>query len=486
MFNGRREKSGVLYRARTGNSFANSVASISSVELNSTQKAEAASDAAFRISHVSAAGADRDATFPDVAYNADDNEYMVVWVGNGLAGADLRAVREVFGQRVNAATGALAGTEFRISNMADGGKNRNANSVQLVYNSTAHEYLIVWSGSGDKSVPDSVFEIYGQRLSRTGSEVGTEFRISNTTDQGKVAGTFVRASTRPDLAWNSADNQYLIVWEAMGQPEDTLKTEVYGQLLTASGGALGKNFRISNTTDQGAEFNASAAVAAYNSTNKQYLVVWTGGFKEKSQEEIWAQGLTAQGAQIGKGDFLVSGITTSLGSNWDASAPQLVYSQGSNEYLIVFHANGMRGAENASEVLGQRINAATMAEVGPNDFRISNPVGPKAMSDHPRVTYNGLGKEYMVVWRGFRPDAPFEIFGQRLGLNGNEIDADFQISNIAAVGKDRSVNLAAVAANSQSGEYLTVWHGDALPGPANKKVNEIFGQRIKASARRSP
>jgi hypothetical protein len=457
------------------------------LRVNGAQKVEAANDSAFRISHASSAGADRDALFPDVAYNPDDNEYLVVWAGNGLAGADFRGVKEVFGQRINAATGASVGAEFRISNMADGGKNRNAGNAQLVYNSTAHEYLIVWNGSGDKSAPDSVFEIYGQRFSRTGSQVGPEFRISNTTELGKVADTFVRASTRPDIAWNSTDNQYLVVWDGMGQPEDTIKTEVYGQLLNAAGGALGKNFRISNTTDQGAEFNASAAVAAYNSINKQYLVVWSGSSREKSQYEIWGQGLTAQGAQIGegKGDFLVSSVT-GAGADRDASAPQIVYSNGSNEYLVVFHATGMQGANNTSDVLGQRINAATLAKVGPSDFRISNGVGPKNMSDNPRVAYNAPGKEYLVVWRGFRADAPFEIYGQRLGPNGNEIETDFQISNIAAVGKDRNANLASVACNSQNGEYLAVWQGDALPGPANKKVNEIFGLRIKPSSRSRP
>ena len=463
------------------------VAPVDFTSMNGAQKVEASNDSALRISHASAAGADRDAALPDVAYNPDDNEYLVVWVGNGLAGADFRGVREVFGQRINAATGASVGPEFRISNMSDGGKNRNAGNAQLVYNSTAHEYMVVWNGSGDKSAPDSVFEIYGQRLSRTGGEVGPEFRISNTTDQGKVADAFVRASTRPDIAWNSADNQYLIVWDGMGQPEDTVKTEVYGQLLNAAGGALGKNFRISNTTDQGIEFNANAAVVAYNSVNKQYLVVWTGAFKEKGQYEIWAQGLTAQGAQIGegKGDFPVSSVTaTRGGGDRDASAPQVVYSNSSNEYLVVYHATGMQGADNTSDILGQRINAATLSKVGPNDFRISNGVGPKNMSDNPRVAYNATGKEYMVIWRGFRADAPFEIFGQRLGLNGLEIEADFQISNIAAVGRDRNVNLAAVACNSQSGEYLAVWQGDALPGPANKKVNEIFGRRIKPSSAR--
>jgi hypothetical protein len=92
--------------------------------------------------------------------------------------------------------------------------------------------------------------------------------------------------------------------------------------------------------------------------------------------------------------------------------------------------------------------------------------------------------EYMVIWRGVRVDVPFEIFGQRLTSEGSEIGSDFQISNVAAVGKDRTVNLAALASNTTNGEYLVVWPGDELPGPTGKGVNEIFGQRLKPTTRR--
>jgi hypothetical protein len=440
----------------------------------------------FRISQTSAAGADRAAALPDVAYNKDDNEYLVVWEGNGLSGAGLQTAREIFGQRINGATGAEIGSDFRISNMSDNGKGLSAGSPQVVYNSTAHEYLVVWHGSGLINTPDKFFEVYGQRLSRTGAEVGGDFRISHTTDKGKVNTNFVRASTSADVAWNSADNQYLVVWSGMGQPEDVVKLEVYGQLLTSGGEAVGKNFRISDTTDQGLNIHASAPKVAYNSANNQFLVVWSGGFKEAYRTEIWGQGLTAKGGALGagKGDFRISQLNTSAGSNRQAGSPDVVYNSSNNEYFVVFDARGLPGeAESgASEIYGQRIDAAKLLETGPQDFRISNTVGTGNEADMPRVAYNSLDKEYLVIWWGVRTNVPSEIFGQRVSLAGTEIDTDFQVSNIAAVGKDRTVNTASLSYNSANGEYLAVWQGDALPGAANKGVNEIFGQRIKPSS----
>ena len=272
------------------------------------QKAEQTPAQSFRISQTSAAGADRDAISPDVAYNPDDNEYLIVWKGNGLTGVGQQRVQEIFGQRINAASGAEIGADFRISNMSDAGKGWGADEPQVVYNGTAHEYLVVWNGTANYGAPDVAFEIYGQRLSRTGSEAGADFRISNATDLGKVNTSFARASTHADVAWNSAGNQYLVVWSGAGESGETIKTEVYGQLLAATGTSVGNDFRISSTSDQGSNFSASGPVVAYNSVNNRYLVVWQGGFKKEQQTEIWGQSLTDQGKQLGagNGDFRIS------------------------------------------------------------------------------------------------------------------------------------------------------------------------------------
>lgn len=441
----------------------------------------------FRISQTSAAGADRDAIFPDIAYNLDDNEYLVVWEGNGLGGAGLQTAREIFGQRISAATGAEIGSDFRISHLSDNAKGLSARSPQVVYNSAAHEYLIVWNGSGLIGTPDKFFEIYGQRLSRAGAEIGKDFRISNATDLGKVNTSFVRASTSADVAWNSTDNQYLVVWSGMGLSEDVVKLEIYGQLLTTGGEEIGKDFRISDTTDQGLNIHAGAPKVAYNSKNNQFLIVWSGGFKEASQTEIWGQGLDAKGVLLGKGkgDFRVSQTSESAaGSNRSAASPEVAYNSGSNEYLVVFQAIETTGETQKSEIYGQQIDAMKLSETGPQDFRISDTMGINNEADSPRVTYDSLDKEYLVIWRGVRAATPFEIFGQRLSSTGSDIETDFQVSNIATVGKDRRANVAAVAYNSTNGEYLAVWQGDGLPGAANKAVNEIFGQRMKPSSKR--
>ena len=431
----------------------------------------------FRLSQASAVTANRSARAAELAYNPDDNEYLVVWQSDGLT--EVRGVTDIYGQRVNAATNQAIGISFRISNLSDGNKDHGANHPQVVYNRTAHEYLVVWHGSGLVDAPDKFFEVYGQRLSRTGGEIGADFRISYLTDLGKVNTSVVRNTSHAQVAWNSTNNEYLVIWNGMGEPEDVVKKEIYGQRLKANGETLGKNFRISHTTDQGSNFHASAPEVAYNSRDNQYLVVWSGGFKKETQTEVWGRALSASGELLPANDFLIS----QLGTSRRSGSPRVVYNGDNNEYLVVFHGNALPGDTTGrlNEIFAQRIDPTKLGETEPNNIRVSNTVGEGSRATSPTLTYNGVNKEYLVIWRSVRANVPIEIFGQRLGSSGTEIEVDFQISNIAAAGKDRIVNNASLTHNNINGHYLIVWQGNPLAGPTGAQINEIFGQQVVAA-----
>lgn len=428
----------------------------------------------FRISQASAVSADRSARFAEAAYNPDDNEYLVVWQSDGLT--EVRGVTDVYGQRINAATNQPSGISFRISNLSDANRDHSANHPQVVYNRTAREYLVVWHGSGLANSDDKFFEIYGQRLNRGGREIGGDFRISYLTDLGKVNTTFVRVTTQAQVAWNSTNNEYLVIWNGIGEPEDVVKKEIYGQRLKANGELLGKHFRISHTTDQGSNFHASAPAIAFNSRGNQYLVVWSGGFKKENQTEVWGQVLSATAELSSTNDFLISQVT----SGRRYGSPHLDFNSDNNEYLVVFHANASPGAatSNLNEIFAQRIDPAKPGETQPNNIRVSNTEGAGNRASIPTVTYNGVNKEYLVIWRSVRANVPIEIWGQRISSSGTEIEADFQISNIAAAGKDRSVNNPSLTYNGTNGHYLIVWQGNPLAGATGAQINEIFGQQL--------
>src|SRR5262245_53248070 len=121
----------------------------------------------FRLSHM---GPDGDPNFsaaaPAVAYDSRDNEYLVVWSGDDDTGTLVNDEFEIFGQRVNAATGAAIGGKIRISDMGPDGKaGFAAFNPAVAYDSVNNEYLVVWFGTDDTApLVAGEFEIFGQRL----------------------------------------------------------------------------------------------------------------------------------------------------------------------------------------------------------------------------------------------------------------------------------------------------------------------------------
>jgi hypothetical protein len=214
-----------------------------------------------------------------VAFNPVDHEFLVVWRGEDDTGDLTFDEFEIFGQRIDAVTGAeLGANDFRISDMGpDGDTTYNAHSPAVAHNATTNEYLVVWKGDDDSmGLADDEFEIYGQRLAgATGAEVGAnDFRISDMGPDGEAAFS-VR---EPSIAWSAADNEYMVAWEgsddAAGLPPD--RSEIFVQRLAADGTEVGPNdLRASHTGadgDTGAE--STDPGIAYGSARNQFLVVF--------------------------------------------------------------------------------------------------------------------------------------------------------------------------------------------------------------------
>jgi hypothetical protein len=447
----------------------------------------------FRLSFTGPDGdAAFDATSPAVAYNGRANEYLVVWSSNELTNDEF----EIFGQRLNAATGALIGGQFRISDMGPGGDpGYSAIDPAVAYNPTNNEYLVVWSGEDDTGLlADNEFEIFGQRINAaTGDQVGAnDFRIS---DMGNMDGDSEFDAITPAVAYNGVNNEYLVVWEG-ADDTGTLKKnefEIFGQRLDAAGAEVGANdFRISDMGPDGdTAFAAIDPAVAYNGRNNEYLVVWYGDDTTDQKYEIFGQRINAAtGEQVGANDFRISDMGPDGNANFDAFSPAVAYNPTNNEYLVVWEGNDNipPTVANEAEIYGQRLDAATGAEVGANDFLISE-MGPDGDITFggfaPAVAYNGAANEYLVVWQGADNTDSLvaleaEIFGQRLSAAGAEVgDNDFRLSDM---GPDGNINFGAfppaVTYNGANNEYLVVWSGDDDTAPLVNEEFEVFGQRF--------
>ncbi len=240
------------------------------------------------------------------------------------------------------------------------------------------------------------------------------------------------------------------------------------------------------------------ARVAYDSTDHQYLVVWTADDPDSGpvngELEVFGQRLDAEtGGEVGGFDFLISDMGGIGDANDDAGLAEVVYNSVHNEYLVVWEGTeaDFGTVVGEYEIYVQRIDAATGDQVGVNDRRISGVGGigdPAYGAFWPKVAYDPEHDQYLVTWAGSnnlggQVALEDEVFIQRLdGATAAEIGVDDQrISSAGGMGDPafRAIQ-PAVVYNPTRDEFLVAWSADD-PGlfQADDEF-EIFVQRIDA------
>ena len=174
---------------------------------------------------------------PVIAFNADDNEYLVVWE-NSTGG--------LTGQRVSAA-GTPASVPFIVSQQSLGEHN-----PAIVYNPTAKEFVVAY----DAADLSSNTYVLAQRLSRTGNLLGLPIQIS----------TSLAKQSRPTIAFDSIANRYAVVWQDERNAAQT-GPNAYARIVNIDGTLAGS----------GALPLADHALApnlAYYPAENRFLVTW--------------------------------------------------------------------------------------------------------------------------------------------------------------------------------------------------------------------
>ena len=453
-----------------------------------------------RVSTTSGSNADQ-ADASSVASNPLHNQYLVVYEVDPGIPPLVDQESEVFGQLVDG-DGSLVGPNFRISDAGpDGNDAFDATQPSVAYNERTNEFLVVWSAD-DNTAPlvDNEFEIFGQRISASGNELGAnDFRIS---DMG-VDGDTNFTAFNPDVAWNPNNQEFLVTWTAGNDQPPTpngSETEVWGQRLTSAGAETGMNdFRVSDLGNDGnATIDVTAQQVVHNSQANEYLVVFSGDDNTApvvdNEFEIWGQRLSATGVETGTSDFRISeagnDATAGAARNaFDANSPAVAYNSLANEYLVAWEADNDAAplVDDENEIYVQRLTTAG-ALTGASDIRVSD-LGNEATvgaaradfdADDPDVAYDRDANEYFVVFQGDDDTAPlvnedFETFEQRISATGTEIGPnDLRVSNNTDNGFINRDG-PAIAFGSRQGDSLVTWTGS--DGVASS-LQEIYSRRI--------
>ncbi len=385
----------------------------------------------FRISTMGPGGSGSTyaATAPDVI--AIGSSFFVVWSGDDNrdygAGALANDEFEIYGQFVNGTTGALSGSMIRISTTGtDGNAAFDANTPAVTYNQTANRLMVVWYSD---QVSDNQFEIYSQGLESDGTLIGGNVRVSTMgPDPNSLYDAF-----RPDVAWNSTSNQYLVVWHGdinlIGDNENEIFARRLDGINANHGNPIGSTIQVSDMGTTGnTSLAASDASVSYNSTNSNYLVVWFGDDDTAplvdNENEIFGQFVTGSGTVANPNSFFrISDMGTDGSTSFAALNPDVSYDPNLGQFLVVWHGDDNTGGliDNEFEIYGQLLRGSDGLAQGTNDFRLSDAGGTGNTTYNatfPVIAYNSGNRDYLIAWQGddnstTTADNENEIWGQR-------------------------------------------------------------------------
>lgn len=358
-------------------------------------------------------------------------------------------------------------------------------SLQVVYNSTAHEFVafgmkyhdtIQLSGATGS---DFRFQVAaGLRLSPDGHPIGSPVKVIS--DSARIG-----LSALPELAYSSRSNRYLAVWgEYTDRPSPRQRPDVSARLLDAHLTPIspGSSLGISDVAGHWPS-------VAYNVTDDEFMVAWmdeegvfsrdptptssppnplatptptvsitpgagVGGINQTSPPKLRGLHLSrvaADGTVVAPVILLLARET----ARGEVRQLRLVYNPQTQEYLLVWAQGGAEAGLYTLRVsrVGVAIGAAQRV------------VGPAGQPRHPQVVYNTTTGDYLLVWGDSRAAASrgMDVYGQRLTAEGAPLGTEFVIRGTAQYEAP-----TAVVYNAVRQEYLVAWDSQVVG-----KVDEL-------------
>jgi hypothetical protein len=393
-------------------------------------------------------------SFPDVAYDTNNQRYLVVWEDS--------TEYDVEGQLLDQ-DGALYGSAFNVMNCTSGD---SCDTPAVAFHPPTDTYFVVYrrgaagdyniqgkrvspdgtiavtdynisTAAGDQSDPDvsvdpasggdflvvwedgraAVDQVYGCLFYDTTWFLGTEFAIS-------THATEARAD--PAVAFSPDAGEWLVVFERDAAGD----SQVVGRRVTTAGAVVGNNFGICGD----AEDQTDPAVA-YDTSSDQFLVVWEDA-RSGTATDIYGRRVASGGGTAGN----TFAINTASGTQF---GPVVAASPVVPGYLMVFVDLSPSFVE---DIVGQQVD--TSGGLSGHQFVISTPSGKQAQ---PAIAYNSTDTEYLVVWHDNR-SGDWDIYGQLVDLDGTMLGGTFVICSDVS----NQFN-PTVAYNLDTNQYLVAW-----------------------------
>ncbi|MEM8616620.1 MAG: FG-GAP-like repeat-containing protein, partial [Pseudomonadota bacterium] len=376
---------------------------------------------------------------------------------------------DVLAQRINASDGSSIGSVITIA--TPGGANSpnfDGERVRVAYNDTDDEYMIVWQSDQNA---DNQFEIYARRMDADGTFLGAEFQISDGRN-----GTTNSSAREADIVWNATENEYLIVWQ--DDYQSTSGAEIYGRRVDSDGTLLGSQTQISAQGTATDTLSAISTRVVWNATNNEYLVAWEGEATE-GEVELYAQIISSAGALSGSNLRL-----TNEGTDGDATIDivslSVAWNSQTNQYFFALRGDGDTAGVN--DLYGLLVNDdGTVVNGSRTNFTNLSGNLDVSLID---VVYDSVNNQFLASFvSDQRLDGKNEIFIQQISATGQAAGANgVRISSQGGDNTSFDTSHPALAFDASRGQFIVVWRGEDNTNGLVDSEQELFGQLLVGNA----
>ena len=304
--------------------------------------------------------------------------------------------------------------EFRVSTtVADEEPNRAASFPQAATNPATGETLVVWNSD---QAADNVWDVSGQFLSSSGSELGGDFVVSS-------LGT--AQTTVPNVAVDAEHDRFLVVYAGDDADAGTAY-DIFARLYDGDGTALTGQFRVPHYTYTGTEQGVQPH-AIYNPLTDAYLVVWSDTRAGSALAEVYGRIVSAAGVPQGTQDTQVSERSATYSSVAGTGYNDVAVTA-AGEYVVVFDGSqGMPTDKFDKEIWLQRLTSGLAATPSNTDVQVSSvPSGLGAGT--PTVALDGTSGRLLIAYLSGE-DGQGNVFGRIIDGTGTFLTTSTQISN---------------------------------------------------------
>lgn len=313
---------------------------------------------------------------PDVAYNSQDDEYMVVYAEDwNIGGARLPATGGKASHQFVFSTSGMSSTVYY-------------DHPAIAHNPTQNVYLLT-----TRFVNENWYGAQGSKVDAVGI-----LSDGSGTSSGVLSIDGFSTSTRPglpDVAYNAARDEFLIVW----QRNDGSDWNIYGQRVeydpsSSNMQKIGSSFPILSTSND--EFGPAVA-AIPSGSEGEYMVV--SSLSETGQ--TWVTWKVVGQRVTGQGNLSGSEIEIAPPRDMPTYQSDVAASTSGSQYLVTWtHGNALvceRAVSADGELLGEEVSMGQTAARNP-------------------AVVGGPLSDFFVAFDDWLHAVDFEIYGHLWGI----------------------------------------------------------------------